>query len=347
MYHLVLTACLAADPGICAERLIGGTGAADLAACETALPYAGTWAAAHPELVVGAARCVALSDLPALHLTPIAPGIHLHQGAAGMADGENRGRIANLAVIIGDNVTVIDPGGSRAEGEALYAAIAALTDRPVAQVIITHMHPDHSLGAPVFAEAGAQIITGAGYTRAISARTATYLGPYAEMTAPEDHIASRIIAPDSEISATTPMDGMTLTAPVIAHTDHDIMLAVPAGDVVFAGDLIFRGLTPAVEGSLNGWIDWLRARQAEADAPLIVPGHGAPVRGWDAATAPMLAYLEALRDATRRAIADGLSISETVPVVMAAMEPLRSDWQDFDETTERNILTAYQELEWE
>lgn len=346
MYHLVLTACLAADPGICAERLIGGTGAADLASCETALPYRETWAAAYPELVVSDARCVALSDLPALHLTPVAPGIWLHPGAPGMANAGNRGRIANLAVVIGETVTVIDPGGSRAEGEALYAAIAALTDLPVADVIITHMHPDHSLGATVFAEAGARITTGDGYARAIAARAATYLGPYADMTAPEDHIGGAIIAPDLEVIDRHEIGSLSLTKLPPAHTDNDLMVLDRATGTLFTGDLIFRDLTPSLEGSLTGWLAFL-ATAPGIEVTLIVPGHGAAASEWSELVPPVEGYLGLLRDATRRAIADGLSITETVPVVMAAMAPLRADWLDFDDTTERNILTAYQELEWE
>ncbi|MDO5659050.1 MAG: quinoprotein relay system zinc metallohydrolase 2 [Paracoccus sp. (in: a-proteobacteria)] len=343
MYHLVLTACLAADPSICADRLIGGT-ASDGPDCGVA--YRQTWAAAHPELVVSGARCVAQADLPALTLTQIAPDIWISRGADAAPDRRNRGRIANLGVVIGETVTVIDPGGSRAEGEALYAAIANLTDKPVNHVILTHMHPDHSLGAAVFAEADAALIAGEGYSAAISAAATTYLGSYAEMTGAAEQIGSRIIAPDGEIASRDQIGPLQLIKAPLAHTSNDLMVLDTASGTLFTGDLIFRDLTPSIDGSLHGWLAFLDDLTA-TEATLIVPGHGAPMEDASAMIGPLRDYLSALETHTRAAIAQGLSITQAVPVVMAQMAPLRGVWRGFDETTERNILTAYQELEWD
>src|SRR3546814_17405467 len=57
---------------------------------------------------------------------------------------ENCGAIANLGFIIGGkSVAVVDTGTTRQEGEALRAAVAVATDRPISPVVATHVHYDH------------------------------------------------------------------------------------------------------------------------------------------------------------------------------------------------------------
>ncbi|MEN8162221.1 MAG: MBL fold metallo-hydrolase [Myxococcota bacterium] len=59
-----------------------------------------------------------------------------------------------------------------------------------------------------------------------------------------------------------------------AHTAGDVIVHLPADDVVFAGDVIFRDCTPlGWEGTFAGWIAALDRILALAPA-VIVPGHG-------------------------------------------------------------------------
>src|ERR1700761_4988403 len=93
----------------------------------------------------GGARCEAAAP------AELAPGLFVRRGVDQDATAANRDAIANLAFIIGrDAVAVIDPGGSRADGESLRAAIAAKTRLPIRWVVMTHGHPDHVFGAEAF-----------------------------------------------------------------------------------------------------------------------------------------------------------------------------------------------------
>jgi glyoxylase-like metal-dependent hydrolase (beta-lactamase superfamily II) len=81
----------------------------------------------------------------------VAAGVFVRRGAHEDFTSGNRGGIANLAFVVGGSaVAVVDSGGSRAEGDALLAAIRARTPLPVAYVINTHLHPDHVLGNAAF-----------------------------------------------------------------------------------------------------------------------------------------------------------------------------------------------------
>ena len=114
MFHLILSACLAAQPQICEPRLLPAGEALIREDCEMrAAPIASDWLARHHDLTGGKARCVATEDLAtemaALEVTEIAPGLYVHLGAMAQLSPQNRGRIANLSFVIGrDTVAVID-----------------------------------------------------------------------------------------------------------------------------------------------------------------------------------------------------------------------------------------------
>ena len=354
MFHLVLAACLAADPDACAPRLLPAGEAATRQDCEAGgAAIAAEWLAAHPDLIAkagAATRCVDTAALPALKVQEIAPGIFVHQGATEQLSPANRGRIANLSFVIGDSVAVIDAGTSRAEAEALYAAIRQRTDKPVSHLILTHMHPDHIMGAELFAEAGASITADARLPEAVARRAPIWLQSIPEQIGAGEFAGTRIAAVDETVAdtGTIRLGGrdLRLSAAPRAHSGNDLTVFDIQTGTLFAGDLIFQGLTPSLDGSVNAWLDWL-ARPPEPAPARIVPGHGPVGDDWATATAPTRAYLTALRDAARDALDRGIPLSRAVARITAQMQPIAANWRDFDATTARNAAAAYAELEWE
>lgn len=109
-------------------------------------------------------------------MAEVAGGVFVHLGSIAEPGPENRGDVANLGFVVGrDSVAVIGTGSARRMGEALWRSIRARTDKPVSHVILTHMHPDHALGATPLAEAGAQVPAHADLARALADRQANHI----------------------------------------------------------------------------------------------------------------------------------------------------------------------------
>lgn len=350
MIFAVLSACLAGEPQVCGPVTLVARSFGSAADCKAGAPrIAADWLADRPPLVRAGLSCVPLADLPALPVQVVADGIHVHIGQIAQFEGSPDGWIANLGFVEGrDSIAVIDAGSSRQQGQALFAAIRRISDKPISHLIVTHMHPDHALGAEVFAEAGATIIGHARLGDALQSRGPVYLDNLTRLYGPAAMIGTQVALPDVPVADSLDIDlggrVLALRATGPAHSDNDLTVLDRATGTLFAGDLLFRGLTPIVDGSLPGWLDWMNAAQ---DAGPIVPGHGPVARDWPQAVAAQRDSLTALDRATRDQIDAGAPLSEAVPAIVEALQPLADDWNSFPESAARDATAAFKELEWE
>lgn len=347
MFHLLVMACT--EGAVCAERWLPAADRPTEAACLAAAgAVAPAWLTTHA-MTARDQRCVPTEALPTLPLQPVAPGIWVHRGTDAAASPQNGGRIANLGVITGPSGTIlIDTGGNRAEAEALMAAALRLSPQPVVAAIVTHVHPDHTLGTGLLHEAGVPILGHADLPAALAARRATYETAYATTIGAQAWHGSGFALPDrtfaSRMTLTLGGRALTLLPEEVAHTDSDMTVLDGDTGTLFAGDLAFRGLTPTLDGAISGWRDVLGH---PPQAGRVVPGHGPVAADWAEATAETRGYLDALAGAVLDAIADNLSLGQAVPVVVEALRGRFGTLADFDDTTRRNAAAAFKELEWE
>lgn len=281
-------------------------------------------------------------------LRKIADGVFAFRGVDALMSAANQGAISNLGVVVGtDAVAVIDSGGSLIEANAFIAAIGKITARPVRYLINTHMHPDHIFGNAAFREIGATIVGHRNLPRALEARGAFYLQSFREQIGDALMKGVEIIPPTMLVDDRLQLDlggrVLELQAWKAAHTDNDLTVFDSATHTLFAGDLVFIGSLPTLDGSLLGWLRQMDALAA-IGAVRAVPGHGPVPADWPAAVMAERRYFEILARDIRKAIADGIPLRDAVKTAGASE---RDNWHLFDDYNERNATAAFAELEWE
>jgi quinoprotein relay system zinc metallohydrolase 2 len=293
-----------------------------------------------------AGRAVAAGPPIASPVTEVAPGIYVRRGLTADAAPGNDDAIANIGFIIGrDAVAVMDPGGSLHDGESLRLAIRRVTDRPIRSVVLSHVHPDHIFGAGAFLRENPVFVGHAQLPAALAARGEFYRAGLERILGPGK--AGPVVQPTRLVADHTTLDlggrVLDLTAHAPAHTDCDLSLVDRQTGLLMAGDLLFVGRIPSLDGDLKGWLAELKALQASGITQA-VPGHG-PVRvDWPGAAADIERYLTVLLTETRAAVAKAVPI-ETAVTTIALSE--RGKWRLFDDYNGHNVTEAYRQLEWE
>ena len=356
MFELILSVCILGDPAQCMERRVPTQQPMGVMSCmRWGQSLARRWLQGHPDLTLETWTCRAAEAGPTpgapaqpFTVTEIAPGVFAHKGAVATAGPDNAGDIANIGFVIGDDaVAVIDAGGSRRIGARLLAAIRARTDKPVDWLILTHMHPDHVLGASVFADAGATVVGHAKLERALTARADTYVDNNRRLIGEAAWTGTEVVLPDEGVADRREIDlggrVLELEAWPTAHTDNDLTVRDRQTGTWFVGDLVFQEHLPTIDGSILGWIEVLEEMKAR-EAARAVPGHGPVSIPWPGGAEPVSAYLLDLASQVRTAIGRGETMGEAMDHVGAEMA---GDWQLFDEHHKRNVSAAFKELEWE
>lgn len=295
-------------------------------------------------LLLAAARATA-APLPVVE---VAAGIYVHRGADEDFSAANRGGIANLAFVVGRQaVAVVDSGGSLGEGQDLLAAIRAVTDLPVRFVVDTHDHPDHVLGNLAFQAPGVVFAGHAGLAAALAERGPAYLANMRQLLGPAAAGAA-LVPPTLAVPAGQARRlqlgdrELVLQAWPTAHTDVDLTVLDETTGTLLAGDLLFVGRLPVIDGSLSGWLA-VMDELARIKARQVVPGHGPASAAWPAALAAQRDYLVTLRDQVRVALQQGLTLQQAVDTI-----PLPGpEWRLRELNHQRNVTAAYTELEWE
>ena len=143
----------------------------------------------------------------------IADGDYAHFGQVAMTTAENAGDIANIGIVVGrDAVAVIDTGGSVAVGQALLAAVRAITTKPLRYVINTHEHPDHVFGNAAFANLNVTFVGHRNLPASMRAHGPFYLHSFRDVLGAHAIAQVRLIPPTLLVDTTMTLElgGRTL-----------------------------------------------------------------------------------------------------------------------------------------
>ncbi|MES9834108.1 MAG: quinoprotein relay system zinc metallohydrolase 1 [Candidatus Thiodiazotropha sp. DIVDIV] len=224
-------------------------------------------------------------------------------------DFRNGGNIVNTGFIVTqDGVVVIDSGPSRLYGEQLMAAIARVTSKPIIQLYITHMHPDHFLGNQAFEGIP---IAALKQTRASIRLLGETFNDNLYRLVGSWMKGTRVVVPTHQVEPGIRVIGghrLKLIA-LQGHTGADLALLDETTGVLFAGDLVFHGRTPTTpHAHLDDWQHALKQLH-ELEFKVLVPGHGLPLEG-SAAITQTSDYLSWLHDYLAKKADSGAAMAE-------------------------------------
>lgn len=252
--------------------------------------------------------------MPDLTFQEIAPGVDAALG--GIC---NRGLISQ-----GGSVLIVDSGIGSVEAVPLRAAAEEHRAGGAFYLFNTHPHGDHVFGNQVFADC--PILAHEGVRQ--------NLVEYGEQTLANWRQNPRMAALLSEVIITPPTVTFQEKALVfigdievhllylgVAHSPSDSVAWLPQSKTLFAGDLLFNAIVPALPAGANSttWVQALE-RLEQMGATHAIPGHG-PIQT-PAALVDLRHWFIALRTQVGDALKSGWDRETTLTRVAERMQQL-------------------------
>jgi glyoxylase-like metal-dependent hydrolase (beta-lactamase superfamily II) len=266
-----------------------------------------------------------------------------------------KGAMGNAGIVdLGDRTLVFDTFLTPEPARDLRMAAERLTGRPVAYVVNSHYHADHTHGNQVFEDAtilatettrGLITTNGPALIATLSAHPESIHEAEEQLAHVQDEATRRsleadlgdtralyaalpaltIRPPDVAFAGNAHLHGARRRADLLAfsgHTDSDAILVLPNEGIGLLGDLAWVRSHPSTWfGRPREWVRTLSELE-RLDLRVIVPGHG-PV-GTAEDIQALRRYLEELLQLAERAVASGASADEAVrtpiPAAYAAWE---------------------------
>jgi glyoxylase-like metal-dependent hydrolase (beta-lactamase superfamily II) len=189
--------------------------------------------------------------------------------------------VPNIGYVVGDKaVLVIDTGLGPRNGEAVFGVAQKLAGSRPIYLAVTHVHPEHDLGAQAFS-AETRLIRSADQQKDI----AEFGLDLAKVFAGRSAINAELLngadfrKPDIVFDQAYDLDLGGVTARLLAlganHTRGDVGIWVEADRVLFAGDVVMKA-QPAFASPYSSIRQWFASlERLEALKPaVVVPSHG-------------------------------------------------------------------------
>jgi glyoxylase-like metal-dependent hydrolase (beta-lactamase superfamily II) len=219
----------------------------------------------------------------------------------------------NIAVLIGKEGKLLIDSGFTVASSRIAAALDNLSSGPIAQLINSHWHIDHTDGNSWVHSVGATITAHKNTKKHLSTPTRVEGWNYTFPSAPAGAIPTAVF--DDEHHVRHNDTGIALKYYGSAHTDSDISVLFEEADVIHVGDTLWNGVYPFIDYSTGGSIDGMiraaeRNLSVTTDKTIVIPGHG-PV-GNKATLIEFRDMLSTIRNNVAALKKQGKSLSEAI-----------------------------------
>ena len=244
----------------------------------------------------------------------------------------NVGLVPNVGIVVGSKATlVVDTGLGPRNGETIVRAMKKVSTNADVFVVLTHYHPEHSLGAAAFK--GAKLLM----TR-IQQQDMTELGKsiqdtFASRSSTNAELLNGVSYPSPDIlfdrEYRLDLGGVHARlfwrGPAAMHTRGDTMIFVEEDRVLFTGDVVMsqRFLAAQNTSSISTWLSTLD-ELASLKPVKVVPSHGSI--GDATLIARDRAFLQAVQDRVGELKHAGKSSDEAVAAIVAEIAPKYPEW---------------------
>lgn len=260
-------------------------------------------------LLTASLLLVASLSANAFETVRVADSIYALVGDLGQRSPANLGHNMTSGFIVADEgVIVIDTGGSRANAEAIHAAIRKVTDKKIVYAINSGGQDHRWFGNDYFRKQGSKIVAADNTAKDMRDRGAEQVERIKPLLG-DKFAGTQLAYPDATFAQrmTLPVKGITIELIYTggAHTPGDLLVWLPAQSLVFAGDTVFAERMPGIlPDSAGRWIKSLEYLRDTLKPRVVVPGHG-KVTDMKQALRDSYDYLVFLRSAVSKRFADG------------------------------------------
>ena len=247
----------------------------------------------------------------------VTENVYAYVGDTGPRSYDNEGLNATIGLIdTPEGAVLIDSGASFQSARKIHAAVKEVTRRPVRWVINTGGQDHRWLGNGYFLAQGAEIIAHDNAKADMQNRAGEHLA--ALSSALKERIDGTVPTLPTRFiqgnDVTLELGGVSLALRHSGggHTPGDILVWLPAKNLLFSGDIVYVGRLLSVNAVSNtkAWVDAFKVIE-DLNPKYIVPGHG-QISTLATARADTADYLLALRAHMKKAINDGVDISTAV-----------------------------------
>ncbi|MGA2124784.1 MAG: MBL fold metallo-hydrolase [Xanthobacteraceae bacterium] len=258
----------------------------------------------------------------------------------------------NSGVIVGDDgVMVIDAQATPVMANEVIARVAAVTDKPIKYVLLSHYHAVRVLGASAFR--GAEILA-SDATRGLVAERGrqdmeSEIGRFPRLFRAVESIPGLTwptITFADEMSVWLGRREVRIVHIGRGHTAGDVIAVVPDAGVIFSGDLVeYRSACYCGDAHFTDWPTTLGRLDALAPRAL-VPGRGAALTTRELVSEGIALtrdFLQTLYGSVQASVAAGSSLKQAFDAAREVMDPKFSSFAIYEHCLPFNVSRAYDE----